>query len=429
MFHSSNAQNLLINGDFEDVRCLELFENPQTYDALTADNWFNLTRPYSTCDVFSVCNTIPYALENDSMVYYTQWGVPDNFKGHRWPQNGETYMGFGFCRNMNFENPNYSYEYPSGTLSESLEKDSLYCIDLFTVSFFGDTVPAIPNSENKYIHLVSQFLQGFFLNEFQFRGSRKILDVPNYFNLYASDSSFLDSKEWTPVQTPYLANGGERYFTLGLTIPNSEMQPHVQLITNFTEEEKRIWEEINFLPTGSFAIGGWVYYFVDNISITPVPALKANANKSAVLKGAPLWLSTGTAASNLQWYTQDGPVGQGDSVLVFPTKSQYYYLQGQQCRYTQFDSVWVEVEEVLPEPITLNVYQNLNQGTVQFEYLGDVRPTLQVAVYNLAGQRVQSFQLTESSSVTFNNLAAGMYLIDARLEGIPVKTAKVVVGR
>jgi hypothetical protein len=92
-------------------------------------------------------------------------------------------------------------------------------------------------------------------------------------------------------------------------------------------------------------------------------------------------------------------------------------------------SVWVEVEEVLPVPITLNVYQNLNQGTVQFEYLGDLKPPLQIAVYNLAGQRVQSFLLSESSSVTFNNLAAGMYLIDARLEGIPVKTAKVVVGR
>ena len=427
LFQNSYAQNLLINGDFEEVRCLELFEE-QEQDFMYSAHWFNLTQPYSTCDVFSVCNTMPYALENDSIVYYTTWGVPHNWRNYQWPQNGETYMGFGFCRNMNFENPNYSYEYPLGTLSESLEKDSLYCIDLFTVSFFGDTVPAIPNSENKYIHLVSQFLQGFFLNEFQFRGTRKILDVPNYFNLYASDSSFLDSKEWTPVQTPYLANGGERYFTLGLTIPNSEMQPHVQLITNFTEEEKRIWEEINFLPTGSFAIGGWVYYFVDNISITPVPALKANANKSAVLKGAPLWLSTGTAASNLQWYTQDGPVGQGDSVLVFPTKSQYYYLQGQQCRYTQFDSVWVEVEEVLPVPITLNVYQNLNQGTVQFEYLGDVRPTLQVNVYNLAGQRVQSFPLSESSSVTFNNLAAGMYIIDARLEGIPVKTAKIVIG-
>ena len=429
LFQSSYAQNLLLNGDFEDVRCLELFENPQTYDALTADNWFNLTRPYSTCDVFSVCNTIPYTLENDSIVYYTTWGVPDNLVGPRWPQNGETYMGFGFCRNMNFENPNYSYEYPLGILSESLEKDSLYCIDLFTVPFFNDTMPYIPDAEEKYIHFFAQFLQGFFLNEFQFRYSRKITDVSNTFFLYSADSSFLNKDEWAPIQSPYFANGGERYFVLGLTIPNVEMFPHVQLVTNFTEEEKRIWEEINLRPPGSFGVGAWVYYMVDNISITPIPALNAKANKSSVLKGAPLWLSTGTAASNLQWYTQDGPVGQGDSVLVFPTKSQYYYLKGQQCRYTQFDSVWVEVEEVLPVPITLDVYQNLNQGTVQFEYWGDVRPTLQIAVYNLAGQRVQSFPLSESSSVTFNNLAAGMYIIDARLEGIPVKTAKVVVGR
>lgn len=429
LFQSSYAQNLLLNGDFEDVRCLELFENPQTYDALTADNWFNLTRPYSTCDVFSVCNTIPYALGNDSIAYYTTWGVPHNLRNYQWPQNGETYMGFGFCRNMNFENPNYSYEYPLGILSESLDKDSLYCVDLFTVSSYTDTLPLIPQAEEKYYHVVAQFLQGFFLKEFQYRFTRKIMDVTDRIFLYNSDSSFLASKEWIPVQSPYKASGGERFFALGLTLSNAEMYPHVQEITNLTEEDKRYLEEVNLWPSGGYGVGGWVYYFADNISITPIPALNANADKSVVLKGAPLWLSTGTAASNLQWYTQDGPVGQGDSVLVFPTKSQYYYLKGQQCRYTQFDSVWVEVEEVLPVPITLNVYQNLNQGTVQFEYLGDVRPTLQVAVYNLAGQRVQGFPLSESSSVSFNNLAAGMYIIDARLEGIPVKTAKVVVGR
>ena len=145
LFQSSYAQNLLINGDFEDVRCLELFEE-QEQDFMYSAHWFNLTRPYSTCDVFSICNTIPYSGGNDSIVYYTLWGVPTNWIDYRWPQNGETYMGFGFCRNMNFENPNYSYEYPLGTLSESLKKDSLYCVDLFTVSSFTDTLHIPPTS-------------------------------------------------------------------------------------------------------------------------------------------------------------------------------------------------------------------------------------------------------------------------------------------
>jgi hypothetical protein len=165
-FQNIFAQNLLINGDFEEVLCLELFEE-QEQDFMYSENWFNLTIPYSTCDVFSVCNTIPYSLGNDSIVYYTQWGVPNNWRDFRLPQSGESYMGFVFGRQMNFENQNYTYEYPLGTLSESLEKDSLYCIDLFTVSSFNDSLSLIPDAEEKYYHVVAQFLQGFFLKEFQ----------------------------------------------------------------------------------------------------------------------------------------------------------------------------------------------------------------------------------------------------------------------
>jgi OmpA-OmpF porin, OOP family len=98
-----------------------------------------------------------------------------------------------------------------GTLSQPLEKDSLYLISLFVLH---NPVTCVQAFTEISISLFNKDLSN--PNDpFNVAGEMKPLDVP-YVQLVSKEYKVLDqSKKWMKVSASYVAKGGEKYITIG----------------------------------------------------------------------------------------------------------------------------------------------------------------------------------------------------------------------
>jgi gliding motility-associated-like protein len=204
------AQNLVLNGGFESVTSC----NP-TVDILNCPPWFTPTT--GTPDNFHTCFPYPGASGN----------VPDNSFGHQPAHSGQAYAGMIVLAQSG------GREYIEGELSTPLLPGKKYCVAFYTSitdsSSYGIDALGIHFSN----HIIPDY------NGFYPQLSAYTADVRN-----PVGNIITDTIGWTLVSDTFIAQGGERYITIG----------------NFWSNQNTNTTEINYYNGAS-------YMYIDDVSV------------------------------------------------------------------------------------------------------------------------------------------------------------------
>lgn len=214
---SKAQQNLVTNGSFED-----LIDCPLGADIQNATGWFSPN--YATPDLFNSCVDISQ-----------NYSVPINGFGYQPAQDGNGYAGI----------VTYSYNSSSIIYREYLEKrleEPLKNNTLYHISFYMNQANNSPLATN---NLSFGFVQDTAMQYLE----NVILPI-----VYKPNTSiFLDTINWTKVESYQIGTGIENYIIIG----------------NFHDDMSTDTLSSGMPPTD-------VYYYIDNVSVEEVPVGEEN---------------------------------------------------------------------------------------------------------------------------------------------------------
>ena len=244
-----SQQNLLKNPSFEiiDSTYYKMFANESKPFAINLKDW-KVTSP--SPDLFSdsiALNPPFYSKGYKGLTHGNQ-----NFTGKQTPKEGFYYLGL--AQYVEFDDkmvkPCLATESIAGELKHTLEKGKTYNISAYV------SLSETSNSSLKEI-------------KFTFSDSLTIvngtniwckirIDTTNSFNMYNSDSSWVNSKdEWVKIKGTYIAQGGEKYLNIGIPTSNPKLQ-----------NEKVKYKYRTFRKYSSYPSGGVkCYYYFDEVSV------------------------------------------------------------------------------------------------------------------------------------------------------------------
>lgn len=230
----SIAQNLILNGDFEDFsKCpkgLHLQEKQKTLKFVSNPN-------QGSFDFFHEC-------DDDKYPRY-QWGTQSS-------QSGKGFVGIGVFLNKSVQTEEVR-EYVQLELKDSLVEGNIYLFEMYL------------SLADKW-HISINKLGVYFSNELiQINNTKVIPVLPDIIS-----SDFYSNKiEWDLFSGDYIAHGGEKYVVIG----------------NFNKDKN---VQIKVVDSGPI-IDNYVYYFIDNVS------LKLNTNLSEGITLNNINFKTGSA--------------------------------------------------------------------------------------------------------------------------------------
>ena len=188
-FHSF-GQNLIYNGDFEEYsQCPDNYSIPSLLQLEYCKGW-TAPRKQGTADYFNVCNNtfVPSTV-----------GVPNNLFGKQEPFNGSAYTGLYCWSRIDYDLPEYR-EYIQTKLPAQLQKGHAYKLSFeaslaeystYTIKNVGGLLSSTSHQEDSY---------------------RSINAVPQ---VKHTTSYLTDSINWTKVEGYFIADGTEKYLTIG----------------------------------------------------------------------------------------------------------------------------------------------------------------------------------------------------------------------
>jgi OmpA-OmpF porin, OOP family len=231
------AQNLIMNGDFEDCLICPDFEGQLEL----CPNWFIPNN--STPDLFKKCNFKSYV------------NIPMNAVGYQDAFSGEAYAGLALIYN---ENRNYS-EYIGANFTHELEENVSYLVSFYLSwadysNYFCDRIGYLFTT-NKTEHKKKRKNKGRFGKA---KADNILLKSNGY--VFLNYDSIKDRQSWHKVEFTYHANGGERYLVLGL------------FADNITDDDYRKYMSKSFGKPSNF--GSVSYYYIDNISVEPLKKIE-----------------------------------------------------------------------------------------------------------------------------------------------------------
>ena len=216
-------QNLVLNPSFEDtIRC----PIPLT-DICATRYWFQ-PNIYQG----NVCNS-----SSTDYIHSCNGYVAFSMRGYQMPRTGEGHAMIAVFTNGNFQSTNKnSREYLQGTLSQPLKQNKKYCLEFYLsccdivnlaidrigVYFTQDSLKVNQGSTFQVINVIPQF------------------ETPEF--LY-----FTDTANWVKVEGEFMAQGGERFFTIGNFRDSNN--------TNFISVQNNGWQ---------YEVAG---YFIDDVSV------------------------------------------------------------------------------------------------------------------------------------------------------------------
>lgn len=347
----SRAQNLVVNPSFEEHTSCPTGANATTYhNAITLVTGWGT--PTISSDYYHVCG-------DQSL------GVPDNLAGHAFPRTGDAYVGYHLWSGS-WSIPGNAAEYLEGSLSSPLEQDSFYLVELFTS--LADNY-AIATDEFSLL-----LTDTFFRMPSAISGMFTSLIIPAAPQLNNRPGYFLASQEeWMPLRWVYKAQGGERYFTMGVFRPSAEIS----------------WIEADEVGT----LG--CYIFIDDVRIEKLPNhLGQLGLRDTILCTYPfeLELSASGLHSGYRWST-------GDSTLsITVTEPGQYMLEAYYGEFLIRDTAVVQY--LPPEQVSLGADSSLCAQDTPFAL---------TAPYGMDVYRWSTGDTTASISVS----ESGLYWLEA----------------
>jgi hypothetical protein len=329
-----NAQfNLVPNGSFEDVPNCTQF----SYNIYAAPPWINANE-FGTSDLFNYCNMSSIDYMNSIQI----------------PHTGVSYAGF-FTGEQYTNMPNIfdAMEYIEAELIDTLGFDRYYYVEYYlSLAEWGRYAT---NNVGVYFSDTAIFRSGIG-HEFM------LLDYPEQI-LPFGNPVILDTADnyWYKVQGVYLASGNEKFITIG----------------NFNSDNATTY--INYLtaPINQNGIGDDAYYFIDDISVTPLDSiaggLPANAGPDQTIYiQDSVFVGQRIANLNCNWYELGGSqiASNTSGLYVQPLQTTTYVVEQILGPDISYDTCTVFVEGLGLEEnelVSFEVYPNPSNGTIIIE--------------------------------------------------------------
>ena len=209
----ANAQNLVLNPSFEDtIACTGTY-------AMQCKYWYWAT--YGSPDYFS---------EQPDIFCGTSY-VPQSGVGYQYARTGIAYVGLAvFTEHINPNQINRR-EYVGGELSDTLKQGHEYCVS-FYVSV-AEKCKYVTDGIGLYLSVDSAV---------DYTINTNLSFVPQISNL--AGNIIYDTLNWVQISGTYIANGGEKYLTIG----------------NFNDD-------INTLVDSTSGTLMGTYLFIDDVSV------------------------------------------------------------------------------------------------------------------------------------------------------------------
>jgi len=218
---SSFAQNLVYNGDFEIYdTCPTNGSTPGDLQIEHCTGWTAPTK-LGTSDYFNAC----------SINFINS--VPQNFFGYQQPKNGNGYCGF-YAWVIHTDTENSYREYIQTELAQPLITGKKYQFSFF-VSFSG------------YNYAVEKIGALFSANNLNANTFSPIVATPQVVN---TNGIITDSVGWTKIEGEFIANGGEKFLTIG-----------------YFEDSLAVFDTLN---TDPLFMSPESYYYVDGVELIEI---------------------------------------------------------------------------------------------------------------------------------------------------------------
>ena len=186
---NSNAQNLVINPSFENTIPCWIFINLGTWQ-MQCTNWYSASG--GSPDYFSeTYDPFCYALP-----------VPQSTAGYQYARTGVAYVGLGVYTKHVSPNHINRREYVGGELSDTLKQGHEYCVS-FYVSV-AEELKYVVDGIGLYLSVDSAV---------DYTINTNLSFVPQISN--PAGNIIYDTLNWVQISGTYIANGGEKYLTIG----------------------------------------------------------------------------------------------------------------------------------------------------------------------------------------------------------------------
>jgi len=213
-----SAQNLVLNPSFEDtITC------PIGTWAMQCRYWYSAS--VGSPDYFS---------EQPDIFCSTSY-VPQNQVGFQYARTGVAYVGIGVSTEHITPNHINRREYVGGELSDTLKQGHEYCVS-FYVSV-AEEFKYVVDGIGLYLSVDSAV---------DYTINTNLSFVPQIEN--PSGNIIYDTLNWVQISGTYIANGGEKYLTIG----------------NFKDDANTMIDSVNLsVPLGAHE----AYFFIDDVSV------------------------------------------------------------------------------------------------------------------------------------------------------------------
>ncbi len=347
-------------------------------------NWNYADSNYSkfTSCLPEYCNTC----DNNGHHYV---GVPIGGWYYQYPRSGR---GFAQVRILDNDtmthDPVDERDFLQGRFSTALEPGRQYCVT-FYASLSEHSAYAIQQ-------LGAYFDNGAIDNT---DSAHCDLPKPSIVPQVVSVDTLNDTLNWLKVQGSYIANGTERFITIG----------------NFFD-----FNHTNKIPVvyTTFSYDGYTFYLIDDVSVITSDAVaNAGADRHCSV-GDSAWIGTNEQGMPCTWYLEEDmshPIGYGGGLWVRPmaTGSYHYVVMLDLCGHVTYDtmvlSVWptaISGQQAIADNFLF--YPNPAHHELTIEHAAGYL----LSISNVFGQLVCQFRPTkDKESIDISNCPPGLYTL------------------
>jgi hypothetical protein len=269
---------------------------------------------YNSADYYDTCSVNPY------------YDIPKNYEGFQYAHSGTAYCGLiSFINSPTLHN-NYR-EFIQVQLLDTLKSNVTYCVRYYV---------NIADTSGAFCSNIGTYFSSATINPISWTSSFYIINFIAQAENNALTNPIADTSNWVEINYEYVAQGGERYVTIG----------------NFRTDSNSTWQDAQNGSGFPFT-----YLFLDDVSIHE----KVNAdiiNNYSICNGDSIAISTSFPDSGLvyQWspsiYLSDSTSAQP---WAKPTTTTTYTLtisdpNGLYCIGNSADSVTITVNDCTPPP-------------------------------------------------------------------------------
>ncbi len=333
------------------------------------------TFKYLTPDYFNLCSNF-----DTGHPYPNATSIPLHCGGYQHPHTGNAFVGI--CLFLVEQNAIDYREIIAVRLKDSLIKNHCY---------YGELYLNLSNSSNVVINNIQMMINDTIdlYNPFSFNNTSQAKIQ------WDTSQFFTDTLNWVKVTGKFLAQGGEKYLSIG----NYKDSSNIKLLNTLT----------NFTSSCSYTNSRVSYVYIDDVALyeLPSPQIQNTAITICPHSDSLMLGDTARVHSRYQWYANGVAIDTTSFIRVKPNQTTTYVLQTTQCAVTTQSIVVTYSNNCEPlqvvEPIIPNVFTpNADSINDVWRFsLGKGNTLNDIAIFNRWGNVIYQKENTLAQSIVW----------------------------